>query len=335
MSARPSSLLVALLAAATLSSVDASTHSIVMPLRTQAPPPTAPTAAVWQPSTTGFTGKIKTFWFGASPNGLVPQETLELMAKYDVAGYGWQTGGVDATSVGRGEANGAAAITYIRDYLASVQNTHTTVFQYRQVQIALRLYAQSALAATDPNCADFWTKDNRTGRTCLMAQPWSTSDPGWNWSNPAASQYWVDKVVGQLAADSSMQGGRTGVFFDEVTCSCQCVTDEQQYQIGLHAMLVPHTAGLNAAGIVPIMNLKNYNAAAQNGTGSPPKCAVPEEDLIQRLHNLTWVRFYENWIGRCTLCVCVCVCVCVCIVLCVCVHAALNRPTLFPLAQWL
>jgi hypothetical protein len=93
--------------------------------------------------------------------------------------YGWQTGGGDRHgSNGRGDAYGAAAVSHARDYLDQIGNNHTVVFQYRQVQVALSLFAQTWLAATDPQYAGFWLKDNATGDVCLAPQSqWGTSDP--------------------------------------------------------------------------------------------------------------------------------------------------------------
>ena len=53
--------------------------------------------AVWPPTEAGWSGRLKTFWFGANHTGLDSPKTLALMAKHSVAGYGWQTGlgGID------------------------------------------------------------------------------------------------------------------------------------------------------------------------------------------------------------------------------------------------
>jgi hypothetical protein len=252
---------------------------------------------------------IKPFWFGANPTGLDDKETLALIAKHTVGGYGWQTGGVDAdsSSVGRGDANGAAAVTHARDYLAAVNNTETTVFQYRQIQVALRLFAQPAIAAVDPALDGFWLHDAATHAVCVAHQPWGTSDPYWSFRNQSAAAYFVDRVIGQLAADASMAGGRTAVFFDEVdqgqcgyhggTCNFSQfnTTAEQE---GYIAMLPALVGTLNAAGIVPILSLDNRMVLSGDGlVDAPPPCALPEDRLVAALAGLRWVRFYENWPG--------------------------------------
>ena len=64
-------------------------------------------AMLWPPTAAGFSGKVKAMWFGANPAGLDTNETLALMARHAVAGYGWQTGGDTSSSavVGRGGQN--------------------------------------------------------------------------------------------------------------------------------------------------------------------------------------------------------------------------------------
>ena len=78
-------------------------------------------------------------------------------------------------SNGRGDAYGAAAVTHVRDYLERVGNNHTVVFQYRQIQVALSLFAQCWLAASNPQYSGFWLKDNKTSALCLAPQnQWGT-----------------------------------------------------------------------------------------------------------------------------------------------------------------
>jgi hypothetical protein len=64
-----------------------------------APPPPLP---VWLPSLLPW-GKPKAFWFGANSSGLDSQDTLALLARHAVAGYGWQTGHPGGGTVGTGE----------------------------------------------------------------------------------------------------------------------------------------------------------------------------------------------------------------------------------------
>jgi hypothetical protein len=73
----------------------------------------------------GYTGYIKPFWFGANASGLDSDDTLALISRHAVAGYGWQQGG--GGSVGTGDAQLAAASTHVTDYLAASGNPNATV----------------------------------------------------------------------------------------------------------------------------------------------------------------------------------------------------------------
>ena len=268
-------------------------------------------ARLWPPTAAGFTGKIKAMWFGANVTGLDTDETLALMAKHTVAGYGWETGGDTSTSaaVGWGEAFGSAAVVHARDYMDSHNNSNGTVlFQYRQIQVALRLYSQSAIAAADPRNSGFWLKDSTTGRVCATPSPWGTDDPFWDFRNESAVDYWIDHVVGQVAADPAMAGRPSAVFFDEAdqgdcgdrvtSCDLSKLNHTATQHASIHAMFPRMVAALNDAGIVPMFSLMNrFTAAADRILDAPVPCALPEDDVAAALKGLAWVRFYENWPG--------------------------------------
>ncbi len=270
-------------------------------------PPAAKSTASWAPSLQGWTGKIKTFWFGANHTGLDSEATLALMARHDVAGYGWQTGGAEqdkSQSVGRGDAWGAAAVAHAADYMHSHGRGHNvTLFQYRQIQVALRLFAECALAADNPANAEFWLHDSVTKELCLATQPWGTSDPFWNFSNANATSFWVDRVIGQLTTDDSLTDNApfSAVFFDEVDqgfCGYnRCMNcnfslfDTTSLQTASNTMLKEMVSKLNDAGITPILSMDNRLEA----TGDTLPCAVSEDESLKTLNETTWVRFYENW----------------------------------------
>ena len=98
--------------------------------RKLAPPP------AW-PVTDGFDA-LPVMWFGANTSGLDSLETLQLIARHRVAGYGWQQGTgtlIPGQVVGRGEVFGAEAATHLTDYLAATSSANRTlVFVYRQVR---------------------------------------------------------------------------------------------------------------------------------------------------------------------------------------------------------
>jgi hypothetical protein len=100
-----------------------------------------------------------------------------------------------------------------------------------------------------------------------------------------------------------LQGGRTAVFFDECDQG-QCgyrgsncdfgAFDLAAQQAGYNAMFPRMVSALNDAGIVPILSLDNRVTAS--GSLLPnlkPPCALPEDDIVTALQNLSWVRFYE------------------------------------------
>ena len=260
---------------------------------------------VWPPAVKGFQGKIQAFWFGANASGLDSPETLELLARHAVAGYGWQQGHTGGGRVGRGEALLAAAATHARDYFDTLPAgaPAPALFIYRQVQVALGLFAQTALASDE----SFFLHD-ASGRLCTAAQPWGTQDMYWNFSSAGAAQYWLDSVVGELTSESALLGGGGAVFFDEVdqgTCgyrggSCDFgafAGENPALQAASNAVLSRTVRTLNAAGITPILSLDNRLAAS--AASLPPSlatpCALPEDALLDALSGAAWVRFYENW----------------------------------------
>ena len=269
----------------------------------------APAVPVWPPAAAGWGGKLKPTWFGANASGLDVDETLALLARHAVAGYGWQQGHAGGGAVGRGEALLAAAATNARDYFARqpAGAARPVLFVYRQIQVALRLFAQSALAADDPANDAFFLHD-AAGKLCTAAQPWGTNDPYWNFSQAAATSYWLDNVISELSTESALLGGGGAVFFDEVdqgqcgyragSCDFAAFTDVAAQQAASVAMLGSMVKQLNAAGITPILSLDNRLAASGDGLpGLAAPCALPEDALLNVTANagLLFVRFYENF----------------------------------------
>ena len=151
-----------------------------------------------------------------------------------------------------------------------------------------------------------------------MPQAWGTADPLWNFSDPAAAAFWVDRIAQQLARDSSLAGASAGagaaVFIDDadegscgMTIPGNCDFSNLAlgtFQRDTHVVLARVAAVLNKAGIVPILSINNRLAAATDGGGRrakhlPPPCAVPEDELLARLEadGSEWARFYEIFPG--------------------------------------
>jgi hypothetical protein len=271
-------------------------------------PPPPPPPLVWPPLAAGWTGTIKPMWFGAGVT-LQSDETLALMSRHAVAGFGWQQGHPGGGSVGREEALLAAAATHARDYFLRV-NATTTLFVYRQIQVCCSMFASCWYANNANETAGFWLTDAE-GDRCKTSQPWNTLDAIWDFRQPGATDWFIDNFIGELTSESAITnaGGAPGaVFFDEVdqnTCgyhgsSCNFdlfnASSFAAQQSASNAMLARAAAALNAANLIPIFSLDNrINASSAGLPGAVTPCALPEDDTIAALRGATWVRFYENW----------------------------------------
>ena len=274
-----------------------------------------PAPLVW-PVADGF-DRLPVMWFGANVSGLDNPETLALIARHRIAVYGWQqgTGSLQpGQNLGDGDAYLASAATHLSDFLDAQPGqsgaNRTLVGVYRQIQVALRLFAAPRAAADSPADAAFWMRDGGApgGAVCLVDQPWGTADPYFNFSVAAAADYWVREVVGQVAAEAA--AGVRAVFFDESDqnyCSYWSVPQQNcgalpleslaPMQAAGNAVLAQTAAALNAAGVIPMFSMLNRMAASGAGIpgGPPPPCALPEDASIAALAGRTWARFYENF----------------------------------------
>jgi hypothetical protein len=267
-----------------------------------------PTLPVW-PVQDGF-ARLPVMWFGANTSGLDNPDTLALLARHRVAGYGWQQGTgtlSPAGNVGRGEVHLAAAATHLADYLAANNSSsNPLVFVYRQIQVALRLFATGVEASADPANADVWIKNPTTGENCVAGQPWGTSDLLWNFSEPGAIDAWVGSTVAEVASESVI--GVQAVFFDECDegfcgywsspqagCPAIPLASLAAMQADNNRMLQATATLLNANGVIPLFSLDNRLAASGANLSVALPCALPEDDTVAALANTSWSRFYENW----------------------------------------
>jgi hypothetical protein len=275
------------------------------------PPPPPPPRLVWPPLAAGWTGFVKAMWFGANSSGLDSDDTLALMARHAIAGYGWQQGHEGGGSPGREEALLAAAATHARDYFSRV-NASTVLFVYRQIQVCCSMFAQCYFANSAPSCAGFWLTDaDDPSKRCVTSQPWGTQDAIWDWRADGATDWWVSNVIAELASESALTnaGGVPGaVFFDECdqnncgysgsACDFSHFSSAQMQaqQAASNEMLARTAAALNANNIIPIFSFDNrLNASGAGLPGAVAPCALPEEASLAALNASTWVRFYENW----------------------------------------
>jgi len=236
-------------------------------------------------------------------------ETLKLISKHRVGGYGWQqgTGNLDpGKNIGRGELHLLAAATRLNDYLDSNGLHKTLVFVYRQIQVALRLFETCKTVVDNPNNEDLWVHDPSNRKLCLAPQPWHTNDPYWNFSNPRATITWLQNTIAELTAEYG--AGVRAVFFDEVDqgycgywnqgqggCSAQSRDLQYSLQVNNNLMLAQTVSQLNVGGLIPILSLDNRLSKSGDGLNTPLPCAIPEDATVHALNGLTWARFYENW----------------------------------------
>jgi hypothetical protein len=156
-----------------------------------------PVPLVW-PVQDGFES-LPVMWFGANVSGLDNIDTLTLIARHRIGCYGWQQGTgslAPGANLGDGDAYLSSAATHLSDFLGGAGAARTLVAVYRQVQVALRLFAAPRAAADNAAMAGFWMRDGgrADGDICIVAQPWGTSDPYWNFSVQAAADYWVSST---------------------------------------------------------------------------------------------------------------------------------------------
>ena len=274
-----------------------------------------PPPLTW-PITNGFIS-LPTMWFGANSSGLDNSNTLALISKHRIGTYGWQqnTGAlIPGQNLGDGDVYLAEAATHLSDYLNSISGqsspNRTLVGIYRQIQVALRLFAAPRAAADNAAFESFWMKDTTTGAACVAGQPWGTSDPFWNFSVSEAADYWVNEVIGNVAQEAS--GGVQLVFFDESdqnycgywnSNNNNCGAFPLETLATMHSdnnqVLVRTTAALNAVGIIPLFSMLNRFAASSIRLENdlPAPCSLPEDATAAALNSngLVYGRFYENF----------------------------------------
>lgn len=268
----------------------------------------APPPPPW-PITDGF-DRLPTMWFGANVSGLDAPDTLALVSRHRLGVYGWQQGTgslAPGANLGAGDAFQAAAATHLSDFLAAQPGARTLVGVYRQVMIAQQLFAGAHAAARSAADDGYWLRNASAGDVCVFGMPWGTQDPVWNFSVAAAADFWVEEVVGALAAEAAAAGVRA-VFFDDSdynfcgfwsTPQGNCAALPPASLARLHAdnnAVLGRTArALNAAGVIPLFSSVNVLAAASRGVPGPPAaaCALPEDATLAALAGATWARFYE------------------------------------------
>lgn len=249
---------------------------------------------------------LQTLWFGANETGLDLKSTLQVVSKHSLAGYSWMQG-LQTHSKEHSELAQAVAAQHARDYLDGVGNSHTTLFVYRQVQIALGLFDITRDAASNPDNNHFWLHaENDSSVICYNKGIGSAPlDPYWNFSNAGAREFWLDEVIQEVCDEHS---GFTTVYFDEVD-DTQC-----GYWRGGHGRCPPFSNAtllsqtrdtyamfrtmvqkLNDCGIIPIMATFTLFKESSALVNAQNPCLLWEDELVAALDGLQWARFYEQW----------------------------------------
>jgi len=229
---------------------------------------------------------------------------LELVGQYEAAGFDWShcVSGSPNSVVQGGEATRyqAQAILQAQDYLEKTPEAITEIlYPYRQMQVALDIFGEAAElrssgapAVPTSECPGIAHWTGSVGPN----QPWGTPDPAWDFTKSAARDVYVDEVIMKLADRPELQGGKRAVFFDEVDqggcCDAPCHVPGD-YNDGVYSMLPRVVKALNDKKIVPILSMSARVSWAANRLCSSQKTSY--EELVKSMHNLSWVRFYENW----------------------------------------
>eukprot|EP01052_Picozoa_sp_SAG31_P019789 SAG31_NODE_1459_length_8254_cov_4.297854_9_plen_314_part_00 len=176
----------------------------------------------------GFSSFPASF-FGANPVGVENRTEMALVARHQLAGWGWQAGCSDECGVhcdhkggcpklpppGYGPASGhaneeSASYTQAKTFHAFIDelgSNHSTqgIFVYRQMCNAVWWYERFYDALMDTSKRGFFLTSERTGELCWDAGGFL------DFRNSSAINWYVETVVGELLNESDAVGF---IFFD-------------------------------------------------------------------------------------------------------------------------
>ena len=245
-------------------------------------------------------------YFGANQSGPVDNGLYTaLAANSSLAGYGWQNNAAPA-AYRHGEANlhGAAAA------LAAAAPA-LPVFVYRHFQMNWRLFDVQRANDDDPSAHGMFLRDHDHApgaAECRQGVPGGDTSPLFAFVNSSAGAFWVDRVIGEVAAEASV----SALFMDETDWSacgydfakdgCGNISDAfRARDLAVKLPVIRATAdALVAAGKWPIFSSKNLLAAAWAGlpASAPRPCVVPHDAFAAALAGVPYARFYEFWMGQ-------------------------------------
>ena len=254
------------------------------------PPPTAP----W-------------LYFGANGTGAIDAPPyLSLAARGGLGGYGWQNNYAPSNHT-HGEQNLREAAAALAAFAP-----HLPVFVYRHFQMCWPYFDSQRSAADNPKLSAMFLHDNDNApgsQECRQSLPGGGTGPLMVFEGGSdAGNWWVDKVVGEVAAEPYIKA----VFFDETDWSycgysfphetgCINISDgfkARDYAAKLPALRATADA-LMAAGKWPIFSSKNLREEAWGGlpANASRPCVVPGDAYAAALEGVAWGRFYEFWMG--------------------------------------
>jgi hypothetical protein len=165
--------------------------------------------------------------------------------------------------------------------------------RHRHTQLALPEFNLTNTSFVESHPGMF-IRDPSSGKLCVQKHG---EVPFWDFSKPAAVEYWVNTVVRHVA----QQPHTKAVFFDTVD-SCFCgykfttmsnctitLTKPQLHTVMEQKAKVMAAAIrlLNANGKIPILSLTNYFG------DSSGDCIVDESVFVGYFNGTQWLRFYE------------------------------------------
>jgi hypothetical protein len=240
------------------------------------------------------------FFFGANASGPENANQTAMVAKFQFAGWGWQQSVNRTSPVEDGHywneetalAQAATRLASFVEFAPQPDTQNQAIFVYRHSQMALSWFDISRAAYINQNNSDFWVKDE-SGKTCVNS---ARGGPYWNFSVPAAADYWVNEVIGELTREANINS----VFFDETDaeycggfpgqkahCHHNLRPGElaQLYRAKIQ-VLRRSALKLNSAGILPMYSSFNsFNSTNCNG--------VDYAEYYGALSDVGWFRFYE------------------------------------------
>ena len=245
-------------------------------------------------------------YFGANETGPADSaQFLQLAARGQLAGYGWQANGAPS-NFSHGEANLLAAAAALHAAAPSLP-----VFVYRHFQMCWRYFDVQRAAADDPALQGMFLRDDDNSEgspQCRQGVPGGGTAPLFAFLNTSAGAWWVANVVAELAAEPAT----SAVFFDETTWSAcgynfgkdGCANISDAFRAADLAAKLPALRAtadaLAAARKWPIFSSQNVLAAAWEGlpADAPRPCVVPHDAYAAALEGADYGRFYEFWMGN-------------------------------------